>query len=227
MQSTGFYTHALRAGMVYPDRSSALLPLATERRVLHVGCTDAPLTDSRIEEGTLLHEELMRVAHQLHGVDVDEGGIGIIREAFGGTYSVCDISKDLPPVSFVPDLILAADVIEHVPNQGSFVAGLGRLANLYPDAVVAISTPNALAMRSFLNTASGREIIHPDHCLLHSPATLQRLLTSQGLHLERLLYYNVRSGRGAVRMAYDAIPRLASHLRAGFADGMVALARSS
>lgn len=227
MQSTGFYSHALRRGMVYPDRDSALLALAAGRRVLHVGCTDAPLTKSRIETGTLLHQALMRVSQQLHGVDIDAEGIGVLQATFGGTYSACDVSSNLPTLPFEPDLILAGDVIEHVPDQGSFVAGLRQLTERSAGCLVAISTPNALGIRLLLNTASGREIIHPDHCLMHSPETLHQLLVSHGLTLERLLYYNVQSGRSAIRTLYDAIPRIASHFRAGFADGMVALARSS
>ena len=55
--------------MRYPvkDRVSYILSACLGKRVLHVGCVDAPYTQRRFERGTLLHMAIEKVAAVQYG----------------------------------------------------------------------------------------------------------------------------------------------------------------
>lgn len=215
-------------GLLYADRDTALLDLCRGKNVLHIGCTDAPFTQKKLSDGLLLHVGILGAAAQAHGVDIDEEGIGLLRDLSSGTYSVVDVSVTeavLENLTFTPNLILAGDVIEHVDDQSAFMKGVAHLARKFgQETQVVLSTPNALAFRSVINTAFGREIIHPDHRLLHTPSTIGGLFCDVGLSVRRIDFYNISSGPGFTRRMYDSVPRIMSHLRAPYADGLIVLA---
>lgn len=214
-------------GRVAPSRDEEIIDLCRGRRVLHVGCTDAPFTMEKIRSGELLHSKLIPIAAELIGCDIDTNGLDQLDRALPGAYLEFDVSVGVehPSIeSFRPDLILASDVIEHVEDQTAFVRGLALIARRYHGAQVVLSTPNALALRQTVHTVLNREVIHPDHRLLHSPRTMQYLLSTCGLTLSQLIFYNLRTGDTVFRRTYDAAPRVATKLRPAFADGLLAVA---
>lgn len=114
------------------DRDAFLLAMAQGKRVLHVGATDAPLTEDRLQTGELLHLKLRRVASALTGVDIDEPSVQRLRETTGVDdvllADMTDLPEALNPRLCEPfDLIYCCDVIEHVSNPGQLLAGLRRL----------------------------------------------------------------------------------------------------
>ena len=61
------------------DRNRYLEERVLDKSVLHVGCSDWPITEQRLEEGTLLHLRLQRTAKHLIGIDLSEAGIAALR----------------------------------------------------------------------------------------------------------------------------------------------------
>ena len=74
-----------------------------------------------LDDGTLLHEALLKAAADVRGVDVDEPGIEKLRSRLGGSYTVGDLCTDATRAELVryrPTVILASDVIELPVSEG-------------------------------------------------------------------------------------------------------------
>jgi len=190
---------------------------------------DAPLTREKLHSQELLHRKLLAASTDLIGVDIDQGGIDVLRDTIGGEYLCQDLSvyQSSPAVSavnlfgFEPELYVLGDVIEHLHEPVPLLQGVGALASK-SGADILISTPNALAVRTFINTTLGYELMHPEHVLVHSPTTLARLIQDAGLALNSLDYYNVKTGEDWSHRLYDIPSRALSTIRPAWADGLIA-----
>jgi hypothetical protein len=178
------------------DRADFLLDLATDRRVLHVGCTNAPYTSSSLHAGSLLHDRLAAVADVLVGVDVDRAGLDQLSEhghkrLIHIDNSIVEKLSEIPPV----DLIIAGEVIEHVDDAGAFLLSL-RSVMLRDDAELVLTTVNAYCALRALQYAWPRsgplsEPVHPDHVAYYSLRTLELLCDRQGLTAHDRAFYDI------------------------------------
>lgn len=213
-------------GPLVPDRDSDLVRRTTGRRVIHVGCTDWPFTQEKLVEGELLHQKLLASSEAVFGIDVDAAGLDLLAGRLGGAYRVLDVGSgpadidDL--VGFRPEVLLAADVIEHVGDAESFMCGLSALARATEASSIVISTPNALGVRASVNNLAGWEMMHPDHVAVHTPCTLTTLAARAGLEPCSWSYYTVHIGATPARRSVDAVIRTLARARVGYADGMIA-----
>jgi 2-polyprenyl-3-methyl-5-hydroxy-6-metoxy-1,4-benzoquinol methylase len=230
MTGTGFYKHKLQAGYLEKDRDSLLLRLCKGKRVIHVGCTDSPHTSELLREGRGLHKKLLEVTQFLVGVDIDRPGLEMMEKEYGGEYVCHDLcSADPPPTRLLacsPDVILAADVIEHVTAPGPFLRSLALVARRAANNTsLVVSTPNGLGVRQLMYTAFGFEVIHPDHRLVCTPNTLAVLADDVDLTSVAWYFYNLKTGEGAISQVSDCILDAFTRLRAAYADGMTAVFR--
>ena len=234
MSEQHFFRHRLQAGKVSRDRDAALLRLCRSKRVAHVGCVDWPLTQERIADGSLFHPKLLEVASDVVGIDVDAAGLEQMRVAVGGDYLCVDPTDLATPnpdaearlEGFRPEIVLVADVIEHVPQPEAFLRGIDAMARA-TGGIVVLTTPNALGFRNAINTLLGYELMHPDHVAIHSPMTLRTLMERSGLTVTTWHYYTIRTGHDLGHRSYDALTRLAAGMRGGWADGHLVVASSS
>lgn len=208
------------AGVV--DRRVHLPQLARGRRVLHLGCVDEHFTEERARTGDLLHEELAKVATELTGVDISLDGLREIERLVPGRYIHGDVEHlddlDLPEV----DLVIAAELIEHLGAPSHFLEGLRR----YLDKVGApavITTPNAYSWRHFAFVAARRpEQVHEDHRLLYSLATLERSLAAADLEIHRLMVHTWRDSATLRGKAVGLVDRALLRWQPLLAVGLVA-----
>jgi len=229
--------HRLPRGRYVGPRNEALLELVAGRRVIHVGCTDAPFMDQMLANGTLFHAQLAGSASEVMGVDIDQAGIEELRLLVPGEYVVGDPSEtDVVRrlADFNPDVILAADVIEHVPTPIPFLRGLRMAALESPSTcLVILTTPNGLACRPAPQTAFGLEVMHPDHLALYTPTIMQTLSERGGLIVLDFRYYNNRHTRTVAptiptflaTQVSDGLARLGAAMNPAFSDGMIVIAR--
>ena len=219
-----YFRHRLAHGSVVRSRDEFLTQLATEKRVVHVGCVDWPVTSERLRDGSLLHGKLLAAANDVLGVDIDLEGMDSLKSALGGSYSRLDLaldSADLTEIcAFGPDLVIAGDVIEHVPSAQAFVDGLARVAAA-TGAIVVVTTPNSLAFRNVINTAVGIEMMHPDHVAIYSPFILKTEIQRSGLMIDTWSFYTVTTGVDVAHRIYDGIARLSGHVRSAWGDGHI------
>lgn len=215
------------------DRADHLVDFAAGRRVLHLGCTNAPYTMSSLEAGTLLHNRLGDVADLLVGVDVDRAGLDELARQGHQNLIHIDTSieeqlDEIPPV----DLVIAGEVLEHVDDAGRFLQSI-RAVVARDDAELVITTVNAYCALRALQYAWPRsgvlsEPVHPDHVAYYSLRTLGSLCERHGLTVHDTAFYDVgvehRTGLPRRhRVANDVIVRLFPQL----ADGIVMHCRAA
>ncbi len=146
------------------------------RRVLDLGCYDETALVKK-GTGSWLHEELGKTAASLVGVDAsssipDAGidtGFSVIHR--GDAYRLD------PEVCGDPEVIVAGELIEHVPDPVAFVTAL---RTSFPDAEVILTTPNTTAITNVWLAPLRRESMHPDHLFVMSFTSLQTTLSRAG-----------------------------------------------
>jgi len=213
-------------GHYIPDRDAWIIDHCAGKKVLHLGCTDWPLTKDRLEKGELLHQKLAGVCSLLVGVDPDEEGIVALRKLMPERVfqvSKAEDMKDNAGLSGTSwDVILAADVVEHVSNLGTALDSIASL--MRPCTKLLITTPSAFSRKRFVAWSLGnKEHVHPDHCYYFSPSTLTQLLNRSGLGLESYSFFMWKNRRTINRLAFALLAPL-NRLAAGrLADELAAV----
>ena len=141
--------HRLPKGAPLVARHEFILSYCTGKRVLHLGCTDAGLTDAWIRSGRLLHSEPSEVASDLYGVDIDESDLERMR-ALGlenlfrwDVYNLNSLS--LPGAV---DIVLAGEILEHLDNPGQFLTVTRQFIRDNGGGELLLTVPNALSVRN-------------------------------------------------------------------------------
>jgi 2-polyprenyl-3-methyl-5-hydroxy-6-metoxy-1,4-benzoquinol methylase len=167
-------------------RDNWLIDTCRGKKVLHVGCTDSPITAEKVASRELLHFKLAEVADQIIGLDIDREGIAVLSELMPDKTFLIHSAEELHTCQSLDgekfDIIIAADVIEHMSNIGLFFAGVQNL--LAPQGKILISTPQSFSIKRMIPMLfMGYEYVHFDHIAYFSVATLSRLLSRYGLSI--------------------------------------------
>lgn len=168
------------------DRDEYLIRECIGKKVLHLGCTDTPFTQEKLDNGTALHIKLEAVASEIVGVDIDEVALAALGKACRKSDLVCcDIENPilldkLSGHNF--DVIVCADVIEHLNSPGAMFNNLSKITQSGGKLVV--TTINALAIKLVLRALFASEAVHPDHVAYYSFATLKHLHERFGFSVE-------------------------------------------
>lgn len=150
-----------------------ILQLARGKDVLDIGCVGG-------EHGTDLsrtsHARLAEVARSCVGVDIVADEVARWRAA--GYEAVVANAEDLH-LGRTFDVVVAADVIEHLANPGRFLEVVR--AHIRPDGILCLVTPNALSLNNALKSLAGfRVAVNPEHTCWYDRATLRQLLDRYG-----------------------------------------------
>jgi len=158
-------------------------------RILDLGCSDGALA-----------ARLRSVGHSVTGVDREE--LPGVRERVDD-FVRCDLDAGLPAeVGSAYDIVLAADVLEHVRRPDLLLADIGR--RLAPGGAVVASVPNfghwyprtRVTLGSF--DYDRRGILDRDHLRFFTRASFERLIARCGLSVCR---------REAVGLPLDVLDR--------------------
>lgn len=171
-----------RVSLPLVHRLTWLREQSAGRSVLHLGCMCAPNTRAAIAAGLHLHLVLATVCARLTGLDIDltdrdllppDSGTHDIRKA-----DVCDQAQVAAAIGGRPyDLIVAGELLEHLPNPGLCLTAIGRLL---PEATLLVTVPNALGRDVAARARRGVECVHEDHVCWYSPRTIVTLLEKCG-----------------------------------------------
>jgi glycosyltransferase involved in cell wall biosynthesis/2-polyprenyl-3-methyl-5-hydroxy-6-metoxy-1,4-benzoquinol methylase len=173
-------------------REPYILSRCAGRRVLDLGCVDVGLAEEKAQAGGLLHMWIKEVAAHLVGIDIDPSYRHLLPPA-SETYDV-HFGNVEDPATFDPvrhvdfDVIVAAEIVEHLNNPGLFLWAIRDL--MRPHTRLIVTVPNAMRFQLAENVRAGVEMVHPDHNYWFSPTTLQTLLNKNGLHVEHLRGYS-------------------------------------
>jgi ubiquinone/menaquinone biosynthesis C-methylase UbiE len=197
---------------------------------LHLGCTNYPYTLETIENKSLLHFELARIAEGLYGFDFDQKGIDILVQHGSENLYRADLEKlEDVVLDETFDVIIAGEMIEHLNNPGLFLRGIQRFMN--PSTSLIITTINAYCgmrfWQYFLRGKSGeQEPVHPDHVAYYSYSTLKLIVERQNLNVENFLFYDIgKEHRPYSRWYYKLINDFSVRLAPQASDGIIAVCR--
>lgn len=152
------------------DKMDFFTQICAEKRVLHIGCADAPIFDANNN----LHIKLKDICKELHGLDVDQNALAKLSQACPGTYfsNYDEVLKS----SYEYDVVLVPEVIEHVNNVEGFLHSIASISakkrvitapNVEGCYQCGFFGPNATEKHGMY-----KEIVHPDHNVWFSPYTL-------------------------------------------------------
>ncbi len=187
---SGYQRHHARQAV---DRANPhyrmLIHLATQTkpspaRVLDVGCSAGDVAVPLLERGYI--------------VDGIEPNATTAVVASGRGVNIVGADIDNLPGDVQYDLIIASEVIEHVPEPDEFLARIRR--GLAPNGVLILSTPNTASwfarMTERVSPLVGVPVSYltaPYHLTYFNPQTLRMLLSKHGLRADK---FRFRPGPG-------------------------------
>jgi 2-polyprenyl-3-methyl-5-hydroxy-6-metoxy-1,4-benzoquinol methylase len=199
------------------------------RSILHVGCTDSPSTIWRLDTGTLLHEAICNRLSgddvRVVGIDIDDEAISLLKARLPGLEILHADAHNLSATFGFGefDLVIAGDVIEHVPNPGLFLNSCRGV--LKSDGRLLLTTTNAFGVIRFLKSIAFHEAVHADHMAYYSPKTLKRLLEACGFIVVESGYYECEAVKGFLpnRLIGNSIERVLCRIWPQWSEGLVML----
>lgn len=198
------------------------------KRVLHLGCTNAPYTQESIDNDTLLHSRLAEVAAELFGFDYDEKGLELLAQAGTKNLFRTDLEKlDDVPLFETFDVIVAGEIIEHLSNPGLFLQGIKRFMNA--ETKLIITTINSYSALRFLiyflrGKGGSNEPVHPDHVAYYSYSTLGLVLQRAGLRISEFCFYDIgEEHRPFNRWFYNLFNDICVKISPQLSDGVIAV----
>jgi hypothetical protein len=164
------------------DRDRYIIERCRGRDVVHLGACDSPMTTDKGEKGELLHQRLQGECHSLLGFDSDWEATEILKARYNFSDIVlCDLSRIENELTPIADVVICADLIEHVDNVGNLMTNCHRLCR--ERGILLLSTVHALSLKQVMRALMGREPVHPDHVAYYSFATLGVILERSGFSM--------------------------------------------
>jgi hypothetical protein len=155
--------HEVPALPVVKDRATWLAQKTAGKVVLDIGCT-GPISES-IKKG----------ARTYYGVDcVAVPGCEVLD---------IDHRPDQLPKYDDVELIVVAEVLEHLANPGYFLLALSEK---YPSRELCITVPHA----GGYSTYNGSEVVNAEHVAWYSYTTVKTLLKRYGYAIKEAAWYN-------------------------------------
>jgi 2-polyprenyl-3-methyl-5-hydroxy-6-metoxy-1,4-benzoquinol methylase len=150
-----------------------ILALAEGKDVLDIGCLGG---ETHVDVSRTAHGMLATRARSCLGIDIDSSEI---RRWQGLGYDVLLADAENFHINRTFDLIVAADLIEHLGNPGQFLER--AKAHLRPRGLLCIVTPNAHSLNSAFKSLAGLTLqVNPEHTCWYDRTTLRQLLSRYG-----------------------------------------------
>lgn len=179
--------------------------MCTGKDVLDCGCVGGQVDDSA-EIANTSHYHIVKAAHRAVGVDIVADEVEK-RRAAGFDVRVMDVEKMELGERF--DVVVAADLIEHLSNPGLFLDRAWR--HLRDGGLLCLVTPNAWSANGVFKALVGlRTVVNPEHTCWYDPETLRQFLGRHGF--DPLEWYWQDYGRKTIaRLLTRLRPNLAAH----------------
>lgn len=150
------------------EKIAFILDQCKAKNVLDIGCLGQ---DFNFQSDAWLHGKIKTVADKIVGVDVV---INLITEANSKGYNIIHFEK-LEDIKELFDIVLMADVIEHVDNPVELLKTYSRF--MKDDGVIIVTTPNAKRAFDFINILlSNKYWLHPEHTMWLCPFTMIEII---------------------------------------------------
>lgn len=182
-----------------------ILEICTGKDVLDCGCVgNAAETPEDAKQTS--HEQIRRKARYCLGVDIWKEEIEKRREmgynVMYGNVETMDLGRRF-------DVIVAADLVEHLGNPGMFLERARE--HLRDGGTLCLVTPNAHSLNTAAKALLGvRTAVNPEHTCWYDPTTLRQLLARYGFRPKEE-YWQDYQKNALVGLAVRLRPNLAAH----------------
>jgi 2-polyprenyl-3-methyl-5-hydroxy-6-metoxy-1,4-benzoquinol methylase len=154
------------------------------KRVLDLGCI-CHSVEYALKDQEWLHKNIKSVASELIGVDYLPTEVDRLN-TMGYNIVFADVTKPLD-IEGKFDVIVAADIIEHLLNFEGFFSNIQRL--LKDDGIIIITTPNPFYAELFhFVTFKQNFLNNPEHTCWIDPYTLSQLVERFGYTIKEMHY---------------------------------------
>lgn len=204
------------------DRIDFLEEIARGKHVIHIGFWGTRGSrESDMAQGTWLHSILGNAARTITGIDHNPEGVSEARN-FGFDAHVADV-RDVSVVRELPvtraDLVIAAEIIEHLERPGDFLDAMHSLVS--PDGELVLTTPNAYRLSNVIVAITGRENVNPDHIAIYSWFTLVNLVHRHDWEVVWCKTYNGRKRNRMLMRGIDSAQKLLARRFPFVASGLI------
>ena len=186
------------------SRETLILNKCRNKKVLHIGACDAPYTQEKYKNASLLHGKIANVAKKVIGIDNDTEQIRFLNSK-GFSIQYQDLNKQ-SKISFQPEVIIFGETIEHLTNFDAVFKALKSLMTKKTELI--ISTPNSYSLMYFVTNLFGYEFINPDHKTSFSMASLKQLLNFHGFLVKDCYFTNLEKNKNNDRLLFKVCRRL-------------------
>lgn len=101
------------------DLDAFIISLCRDKRVLHLGCANWPITKELYRTESLLYQHLDGNCAELDGVDISEEGIEYLKRKGLNPLFVADATdydKISTNITWTPEITIAPELIEHMEH---------------------------------------------------------------------------------------------------------------
>jgi 2-polyprenyl-3-methyl-5-hydroxy-6-metoxy-1,4-benzoquinol methylase len=176
-----FLDAAARAREIVP-KEDFVLERCRDRQVLDIGCINHSADNALALGDAWLHARIRGVAASVVGLDVLEADSAALNER-GYDIVVGDAQDFQLDRTF--DVVVAADVIEHLTDIGSFLRSVRR--HLHAGSELVLTTPNPFSFAQMMQVLlRGRAVVNAQHTVWLDPAVLYALLDREGYEIADL-----------------------------------------
>jgi 2-polyprenyl-3-methyl-5-hydroxy-6-metoxy-1,4-benzoquinol methylase len=200
-------------------REDYILDKCKQKRVLHLGCIGKAegLYEELMVKNAWLHARIRAVAAEVVGIDNAHEIVSRLRSAHGVSDIYVGDAHHLENLDMgLFDIVMAGEIIEHLPYPGLFLASAHHVLNT--GGQVLITTTNAFCTRRFLGVLGGFESVHEDHVAYYSHRTLERLGEMTGYRIVEQASYRVSNKKNYRAYLMDL---MSSFLFPGTAEGLI------
>jgi SAM-dependent methyltransferase len=210
--------HNLTIETSVTDRMDVIEPLVRTGSVLDMGIVDSRKgkrdTGSQLKTktATSLFRKICDQNPDTLGVDIDAEGIDILNKHGFNTRHENVITMDLGQTF---DTIVAGELIEHLPNPGTFLENMSR--HLKPDGTLVITTPNPFySKQTWKIWRHSQPSVHEEHTCWFDPITLNTLCQMSGLRVDKIYW---------VQKKKSFLKTLPARFRGYFSHSFIVLAK--
>jgi SAM-dependent methyltransferase len=188
---SSFSPHLLAHAREHAESLMAKHSLDTGSFVVEVASNDGYLLKNFVEHGI-----------SVLGIDPAEGPVKAAREI--GVPTVHDFFDEesadrIRMAHGRADVVIANNVLAHVPDQRAFMSAIGTL--LKPDGVASIEVPY---LRDLVEKCEFDTIYHEHFCYF-SVTALKALMEASGLHLQDVARVSIHGGSLRLKVGHDDI----------------------
>lgn len=175
------------------DKLDWVSDFCANKHVLDLGAYDETAVVLKEGTGYWLHGRIAAAAKAVVGVDNSEllPADGLPTSATSVIVRGDILKLDQIQLGWNPEVVVAGELIEHLPNALQFLRLLKKDERLASSTVV-LTTPNASAFYNFVLGLVGRESTHHDHLAIHSLKTLNTLCVKASLSRWEIIPYYSR-----------------------------------